>query len=234
MSYIIFSIIIICDVMINRGEYIATEPPGRITLGMVAPDFEAMTTHGKIQLSGYKGKWVILFSHPADFSPVCTTEFIAFSEKYNDFKERGVELIGLSVDSLYSHIAWVRNIEEKMGVHIPFPIIVDLDTKVSRLYGMIHPMVNEASAIRSLYIIDPNRTVKCIFYYPPGVGRNIDEVIRIIDALQLVEREKVATPANWKPGDPVLISPPHTQQGAEDRMQDEYECKDWYFCTRRL
>ena len=216
------------------GEQLAKAgTPGRITLGMIAPDFEAKTTHGKVKLSDYKGKWVMLFSHPGDFTPVCTTEFIALAEKHEEFRKRGVELLGLSVDSLPSHIAWVRDIEQNFGVHIPFPIIADLDTSVSRLYGMIHPNISHESPIRSLFILDPNRVVKMSFFYPAGVGRSLDEILRIIDALQVVDRERVATPANWKPGDPVLIGPPHTQAAAEDRMKEGYDCKDWYVCYKK-
>lgn len=217
------------------GQQMAgAEAPERITIGMIAPDFEAVTTHGRVKLSNYKGKWVLLFSHPGDFTPVCTTEFIEFSRKFEEFKRRNVELLGLSVDSLPSHISWVRNIEERWGVRVPFPIISDLDTKVSRLYGMIHPQISHISPIRSLFIIDPNRVVKSIIYYPTGVGRNIDEIIRMIDAIQLVDREKIDTPADWKPGDPVLVEPPHTQQAAEDRMREGYECDEWYLCKKRL
>jgi peroxiredoxin (alkyl hydroperoxide reductase subunit C) len=211
-----------------------TEAPGSITIGQIAPDFEAKTTHGKVKLSDYKGKWVILFSHPGDFTPVCTTEFIAFAKKFDEFQKRGVELIGLSVDSLPSHIAWVRDIEANFGVSIPFPIIADLDTTVCRLYGMIHPHISHISPIRSLFVIDPNRIVKMIFFYPTGVGRNLDEIIRIIDGLQLVAKERVDTPADWKPGDPVLVEPPHTQSGAVDRLKEGYDCKTWYLCYRKL
>ncbi len=216
------------------GEQLITgETPGKITLGMIAPDFEAKTTHGKVRLSDYKGKWVILFSHPGDFTPVCTTEFIAFAKKFPEFQKRGVELLGLSVDSLPSHIAWVRDIEANFGVRIPFPIIADLDTTVSRLYGMIHPHINHISPIRSLFVIDPNRVVKMIFFYPTGVGRNLDEIVRIIDGLQLVAKDKIDTPADWKPGDPVLISPPHTQASADDRLKEGYDCKTWYVCFKK-
>lgn len=209
---------------------------GRIMLGMLAPDFEAVTTQGKIKLSDFKGKWVILFSHPSDFTPVCTTEFITFASIYEEFTRRNVQLLGLSVDSLPSHIAWVRDIEERMGVHIPFPIIADLDTKVARLYGMIHPAVNHISPVRSAFLISPDGVVKMIIFYPPGVGRNTDELVRTIDALQLVEKEHVYTPANWKPGDPVLVSAPHTQQGAEKRSKDHegLDCQEWYLCKKQL
>ncbi len=211
-----------------------SEAPEKITLGMLAPDFEAKTTHGKVKLSDYKGKWVILFSHPGDFTPVCTTEFIAFAQRAEAFRRRGVELIGLSVDSLPSHIAWVRDIEASFGVRVPFPIIADLDTTVARLYGMIHPHVSHISPIRSLFVIDPNRVVRMIFFYPTGVGRNLDEIVRIVDALQVVARERVDTPADWKPGDPVLVEPPHTQSAAEDRLKQGYECKTWYLCYKKV
>lgn len=222
--------------MITGEQMANTEAPERITLGMLAPDFEAITTHGKIKLSQFKGKWVVLFSHPGDFTPVCTTEFMAFAQKYDEFAKRNVQLIGLSVDSLPSHIAWVLNIKERMGVHIPFPIIADLDTAVSRSYGMIHPPISHISPIRSLFIIDPNRVVKMIFFYPTGVGRNTDEILRTIDALQLVEKEKVATPANWQPGGPVLVPYPHTQKEADERVKnhDGLDCKEWYLCEKRI
>jgi peroxiredoxin (alkyl hydroperoxide reductase subunit C) len=217
------------------GEQLArSEAPEKITLGMLAPDFEATTTQGKVKLSDYKGKWVVLFSHPGDFTPVCTTEFIAFARKYDEFRKRGVELLGLSVDGLASHIAWVRDIETKFGVKIPFPIIADLDTHVCHLYGMIHPQISHVMPVRSLFIIDPNRVVKMIFFYPTGVGRNLDEIVRIVDGLQLVAKDKIDTPADWRPGDPVLVSPPHTQSSAEDRLKEGYDCKTWYLCYKKL
>jgi len=208
--------------------------PERITLGMQAPDFEAQTTHGPIKLSGFKGKWVILFSHPGDFTPVCTTEFAMFAKLHGEFAKRNVQLLGLSVDSLPSHIAWVRDIEQGLGVRIPFPIIADLDTTVARLYGMIHPPISHISPVRSVFIIDPNRVVKMIIFYPPGVGRNIHELIRTMDALQIVEKYKVDTPANWEPGGPVLVEPPHTQDAAEGRLRDGYDCKAWYLCYKKV
>jgi peroxiredoxin (alkyl hydroperoxide reductase subunit C) len=219
--------------MMTGEQLITGETPGKITLGMIAPDFEAKTTHGKVKLSDYKGKWVILFSHPGDFTPVCTTEFIAFAKKFPEFQKRGVELLGLSVDSLPSHIAWVRDIEANFGILIPFPIIADLDTTISRLYGMIHPHISHISPVRSLFVIDPNRVVKMIFFYPTGVGRNLDEVLRIVDGLQLVAKDKIDTPADWKPGDPVLINPPHTQASADDRLKEGYDCKTWYVCYKK-
>jgi peroxiredoxin (alkyl hydroperoxide reductase subunit C) len=222
--------------MMGTDQSASYRPPGPVSLGMLAPDFEAKTTHGKVKLSDYKGKWVILFSHPGDFTPVCTTEFIAFAKKHDEFVKRNVQLLGLTVDSLPSHIAWVRSIEEHMGVHIPFPTIADLDTRISRMYGMIHPDMSDEAPIRSLFIIDPNRIVRMIFFYPAGVGRSSDEILRIMDALQLTTREKVATPADWKPGDPVLVSSPHTQQDAEarEKSHEGLECKEWYLCTKKL
>jgi peroxiredoxin (alkyl hydroperoxide reductase subunit C) len=208
--------------------------PAMPMLGMPAPDFEANSTWGKIKLSDYKGKWVVLFSHPADFTPVCTTEFIGFSERGQEFEKRNVKIIGLSIDSIYSHIAWVRNIEEKMGIKVPFPIIADLDMKVAKLYGMIHPAMNDTAAVRSVFFIDPNRILRAMVYYPMSTGRNMDEILRIIDSLQLVDREKIATPANWKPGDMVIVPPPNTQQAAEARIKEGYECKDWYFCKKKV
>lgn len=205
-------------------------------LGELAPDFEAETTHGKIKLSEFnKGHWVILFSHPADFTPVCSTEFKAFAEKQDEFDRRGVKLIGLSIDSVYSHIAWVRDLEKHFNLKIKFPIISDIPMDVARLYGMIHPAVSEVHAVRSIFIINPNGILKTIIYYPSSVGRNIDEIIRTIDALQVVDKEKVATPANWKPGDKVIIPSPKTTQEAESNEHTEHEeCVSWYLCKKNI
>ncbi len=203
-------------------------------LGMPVPDFEAVTTQGKIKLSQYKGKWVVLFSHPSDFTPVCTTEFMAFADRYDDFKKRNVDLIGLSIDSIYSHIAWLRNIEEKMGVHIPFPVIADLDMRVAKAFNMVHPSMSETSAVRAVLFIDPDMVLRAMIYYPMSTGRNMDEIIRVIDSLQLVDREKIATPANWKPGEPVIVPPPNTQEAAEKRLKEGYDYKEWYLCKKAL
>jgi len=209
-----------------------------LSLGEVVPDFEAVTTHGKIRLSDFKGKWVILFSHPADFTPVCTTEFVAFAQIYPELAKRNVQLIGLSIDSVYSHIAWVRTIKEKFGVTIPFPIIADLDMKVANLFGMIHPKQSTTAAVRCVFVIDPEMKLRAMIYYPLNVGRNMDEILRLIDALQTADKYKVALPANWRPGDPVIVPPPTTQEDAEKRMQEAaqqgYECIDWFLCKKRL
>ncbi|MCD1295759.1 peroxiredoxin [Methanocella sp. CWC-04] len=208
--------------------------PKPLILGEPAPEFEANTTHGRVKLSQFKGKWVLLFSHPADFTPVCTTEFMAFAKLFDEFAKRNVQVIGLSIDSVYSHIAWVRNIEEKMGVHIPFPVIADLDMKVAKAYNMVHPGLSDTSAVRSVFFIDPNGMLRAMVYYPMSTGRNMDELLRVIDSLQLVDKEKIATPANWKPGDPVIVPPPATQEAADKRLKEGYDCKDWYFCKKKV
>ena len=200
------------------------EQPARLELNGPAPDFEANTTHGPIKLSEWqKGRWVILFSHPADFTPVCTTEFVEFAKRTPEFERRNVALIGNSVDSVYSHIAWVRNIEEKLGVKIPFPVIADLDQKVSRLYGMIHEPSSVTAPVRCVFFIDPKRTLRAMIYYPLNVGRNFDEILRVTDALQTVDANAVACPANWKPGDDVTVSGPYGEFFARDRAQFETE-----------
>ncbi len=208
----------------------------RIELNGPAPDFEANTTHGAIRLSEWqKGKWVLLFSHPADFTPVCTTEFVEFARRYDDFQKRGVALLGNSVDSVYSHIAWVRNIEEKFGVKIQFPVIADLDQKVSRLYGMIHEPSSLTATVRCVYFIDPKRVVRAMIYYPLNVGRNFDEIMRVLDALQTVDTNAVACPANWKPGEDVIVPAPVTYEGAVERSASkQFRVTDWYFAKRTL
>jgi len=205
-----------------------------LRLGETVPDFEALTTHGKIKLSDFKGKWVILFSHPADFTPVCTTEFVAFAEINNELAQRNVQLIGLSIDSVYSHIAWVRRIKEKLGVTIPFPVIADLDMKVASLFGMIHPKESATAAVRCVFVIDPEMKLRAMIHYPLNVGRNMQEILRLIDALQTADKHKVALPANWRPGDSVIVPPPATQEAAEKRLQEGYECIDWFLCKKKL
>ncbi len=203
-------------------------------LGEPAPPFEAVTTHGVLKLADFKGSWLILFSHPADFTPVCTTEFMAFAEIYPELKTRSAELLGLSVDSVSSHIAWVRNIEEKTGTKIPFPVIADLSKEVSLAYGMIHPGQSKTETVRCVFIIDPNQIIRTILYYPLTTGRNMAEILRIVDALQTTDKNAVATPANWKPGDMVVVPPPKTQEAAEERIKQGYECVDWYLCKKKL
>lgn len=208
--------------------------PAMPRLGAPAPSFEAETTQGVIRLEDFRGSWLILFSHPADFTPVCTTEFVGFAQIAPQLRERNVELMGLSVDSTYSHIAWVRNIEEKFGVEIPFPVIADLNKEVAILYGMIMPGESTTETSRCVFIIDPEGILRAMIYYPLTTGRNIDEIQRVIDALQTSDEHDVATPANWRPGDKVIVPPPKTTEDAEERLAAGYECKDWYFCMKDL
>ncbi len=211
-----------------------TQARPMLHLGETAPDFEAVTTHGPIKLSDYKGEWVILFSHPADFTPVCTTEFMGFARMFPELEKRGVKLIGLSVDSVHSHIAWVRNIEEKMGVSIPFPVIADLNMNVGTLYGMIHPGQSATAAVRCVFVIDPDQILRAMIYYPLSTGRNMDEILRLVDALQAADKYGIATPADWRPGDQAIVPPPATTEEAEKRLNEGYDCKDWYFCKRTI
>jgi len=199
-----------------------------------APEFNARTTHGDRSLKDYEGKWLILFSHPADFTPVCTTEFMAFAKRANDFKDINTELLGLSIDSHHSHLAWVRNIKQNFNVDIPFPIIADLDMKVAKSYGMIHPGAADTSAVRATFIIDPKGVLRAMVYYPMSNGRSIDEFIRLVNALQTSDEFGVATPENWQPGEKVIVPPPATVEEVDARMNEGYECVDWYFCKKSL
>lgn len=199
-----------------------------------APDFESETTHGVKKLSDYQGKWLVLFSHPADFTPVCTTEFMAFANHHSDFAALNCELLGLSIDSLFSHVSWVRNIEEKFGVAIPFPIIEDLSMRVAQTYGMIHPGASNTSAVRTTFIIDDKGILRAMLYYPMTNGRSIQEILRMVKALQTSDAHGVATPAEWQPGEKVIVPPPRTAEAAKARMSEGYECVDWYFCKKDL
>ena len=204
-------------------------------IGDLAPDFDDETTHGQLKLSDLKGKWVVLFSHPADFTPVCTTEFIGFAERSKDFEARNVQLVGNSVDSVFSHLAWVHAIKEKQGVDINFPIIADLEMIVAKSYGMIHPVSNGTAAVRAVFVIDDKGIIRATVYYPMNVGRSIDEIIRLVDALQLSDRENVSCPANWMPGDDVVVGAPRTQAALDERLKDtKLDIKDWYLATRKL
>lgn len=204
-------------------------------IGSPAPQFEIMTTHGTLKLEDFKGSWLIMFSHPADFTPVCTTEFLAFADIHPQLRNMNCELMGLSIDSVYSHIAWVRNIEEKFGKKITFPVIADLNKEVANLYGMIMPGESKTETSRCVFVIDDKQIIRAIIYYPLTTGRNMDEILRLIQALQTTDKHKVATPANWRPGDKVIIPPPSTQEMAELRINDKtLECTDWYFCKKDL
>ena len=216
--------------MENSNETQITFP----RLNETAPAFKAVTTHGVKTNEDYKGKWLVLFSHPADFTPVCTTEFIAFAKRAEEFKSLNTELLGLSIDSHYSHLAWTRNIKEKFDIEIPFPIIADLDMKVAKSYGMIHPGAADTSAVRATFIIDDKGILRAMVYYPMSNGRSIDEFVRLVKAMQTSDAHGIATPENWQPGDKVIVPPPATAEAAEVRMKEGHECTDWYFCKKEL
>jgi peroxiredoxin (alkyl hydroperoxide reductase subunit C) len=199
-----------------------------------APNFDSKTTFGPKKLSDYKGKWLVLFSHPADFTPVCTTEFMAFAKAYPEFRKLNCELLGLSIDSNYAHIAWARAIKEKFGIEIPFPIIEDLSMRVANAYGMIQPGASDTSAVRATFIIDDKGVLRAMVYYPMSNGRSIPEFLRLVAALQTSDKHGVATPEGWQPGDKVIVPPPQTQQAADTRGSEGYECSDWYFCKKSL
>ncbi len=204
------------------------------SLGEPAPEFEALTTHGPLKLSDLRGKWVILFSHPADFTPVCTTEFMAFMEIEEELRQMNVQLLGLSIDSVHSHLAWVKNVQEKMGVDITFPIIADLDMNVAKRYGMLHPGQSSTATCRTVFFIDDRGILRTMLYYPLSLGRNMQEILRIVRGLQTADEYNVATPANWQPGDKVVVPAPKTQKEMEKRLQEGYECKDWYLCFKKV
>jgi peroxiredoxin (alkyl hydroperoxide reductase subunit C) len=200
-----------------------------------APDFSAVTTHGPKKLGDYRGRWLVMFSHPADFTPVCTTEFMAFAKASRDFLAQDCDLLGLSIDSNFAHLAWVRNIKEKFGVEIPFPIIEDLSMKVARAYGMVHPGASDTAAVRAVFVIDPKSVLRAMIYYPMSNGRSVAEVLRLVTALRTTDTHGVATPEGWTPGEKVMVPPPKTVADAEARAKNpEYEYTDWYFCKKKL
>lgn len=211
-------------------------------IGDKAPAFEAVTTQGTITFpDDYQGKWVILFSHPADFTPVCTTEFMTFASMLEEFRALNTELIGLSVDSLYSHIAWLRKIQElewngMNHVDVTFPLIEDIRMEVAHKYGMIQPGASTTQAVRAVFFIDPEGVIRTILYYPLTTGRNFAEIKRIIIALQKADAEGVATPANWQPGDDVIVSTAGSCGVAKERMENQTEdqyCLDWFMCFKK-
>ena len=207
------------------------------TINSPAPDFTATSTHGPLTLSEVtkKGKWVVLFSHPADFTPVCTTELVRFAQLAPEFEKRGVQLIGLSIDSVYSHLEWVNQIEKNFGTKVPYPLIADLDTKVAQAYGMIHAGASATATVRAVFVIDPNQTIRAMIYYPLTTGRSIDEVLRLVDGLQTNAKHAVATPESWKPGDKVIVPPPVTYDALKQREADEsVERTAWWFSKKTV
>lgn len=205
-------------------------------IGEVAPDFVAETTQGVIKFSEWQGgKWVVLFSHPADFTPVCTTELAEFARRSDEFARRDAKLIGLSIDSIHSHMAWLQNIKERLGVEIPYPLIADIDMKVAHKFGMLHPEASSTATVRAVFFINPDRKVQALVYYPLTNGRNIDEVIRLLDSLQTSAKHSVATPANWRPGDKVIIPPPRNVEALQQRMaRTDMEHVDFYLGFKQL
>ena len=215
------------------GEALMTSNMPRI--GDKAPDFTAQTTHGEITFSKWQGDdWVILFSHPADFTPVCSTELTEFGKRFEEFKDRKTKLIGLSIDSVHSHLAWTQNLHKIMGVKLPYPLIADLSTEVAQKYGMLHPGASSTMTVRALFLIDPKKILRAIIYYPLNIGRNVDEVVRLLDALQTADKHGVACPANWKPGDKVIVPPPKSEEEVEERLKGDYERLDFYLCKKKI
>jgi len=212
-------------------------------IGDNAPEFKAVTTQGNINFpADYKGSWVILFSHPADFTPVCTSEFMTFATLESKFAEVSCKLVGLSVDGLYSHIAWLRTIKEKIeykgmkDVEVKFPLIEDITMEVAKKYGMLQPGESNTKAVRAVFVIDPAGKIRAIIYYPLSLGRNFDELYRVVVALQTADKFSIATPADWRPGDDVIIPTAGSCGVAKERMEskDEMHCYDWFFCTKKL
>jgi peroxiredoxin (alkyl hydroperoxide reductase subunit C) len=213
-------------------------------IGDPAPKFKAVTTQGDINFpEDYKGEWVILFSHPADFTPVCTSEFMTFAAMEEQFEQANCKLVGLSVDGLYSHIAWLRTIKEKIeykgmkDIEVKFPLIEDITMEVAKKYGMIQPEEDTTKAVRAVFFIDPNGIIRTIIYYPLSLGRNFDELYRVLIALQTADEFGIATPADWRPGDDVIVPPAGSCGTAKDRMEGaegEMKCYDWFFCTQPI
>ncbi|GET24325.1 peroxiredoxin [Prolixibacter sp. NT017] len=204
-------------------------------IGDKAPDFKATTTYGDLVFSEYnKGSWVILFSHPADFTPVCTTEMSGFATRHKEFKDMNCKLIGLSIDSIHAHVAWVNNVKKNTGVLFDFPIIADLDMHVAMKYGMIMPGEATTAAVRAVFIIDPNGIIRLIMYYPLNVGRNMDEIVRALKALQTADKHKVALPLNWQPGEKVIVPPPTSVDAMEEREKSDYEMVDFYLAKKNI
>jgi len=224
-------------------EHVENQPVSMPRIGDKAPEFKAVTTQGDINFpADYKGEWVILFSHPADFTPVCTSEFMTFASMQKKFEEVNTRLVGLSVDGLYSHIAWLRTIKEKIeykgmkDVEVTFPLIEDISMDVAKKYGMI--MANEATtkAVRAVFFVDPEGIIRAIIYYPLSLGRNFDELYRVAVALQAADEFKIATPADWRPGDDVIVPPAGSCGSAKERMdgKEDMKCYDWFFCTKPI
>lgn len=228
------------ETLIETKEQITPMP----RIGDKAPKFKAVTTQGDINFpADYKGKWVVFFSHPADFTPVCTSEFMTFAKLEDKFAKANCKLVGLSIDGLYSHIAWLRTIKEKIkfrdmeNMEVKFPLIEDISMEVAKKYGMIQPGESKTQAVRAVFFIDPDAIIRAIIYYPLSLGRNFDEIYRALIAMKTADKFSVATPADWQPGEDVIVPPAGSCGTANDRVEaknDEMECTDWFFCTKKL
>jgi len=245
MKMKIISIVLLLTLTMTYVSAQETNPVVRIPLiGEMAPAFKADTTQGPINFpDDCKGKWVILFSHPADFTPVCTTEFMTFATMMPEFEALNCKLIGLSIDSMYSHIAWLRTIKEKLeykgmkNVEVTFPLIQDIKMEVAKKYGMLQPTADDTKAVRAVFFIDPTSKIRALIYYPLSNGRNFQEIKRLLIAMQTSDANKIATPADWQPGDDVIVPPPGSCGTAKDRMaqaEEGMKCYDWFFCTKKL
>lgn len=211
----------------------AAAPMPRI--GEKAPDFTANTTHGQLKFSEYAaGSWVILFSHPADFTPVCTTELTEFARETDYFTSQQTKLMGISIDSIHSHIAWIDNVRRNMGVTMTFPLVADISMDVSRKYGMLHPGESATETVRTVFFIDPNGTIRLVMYYPLNVGRNMDEIKRVLTALQTADTNKCSLPVNWRQGDDVIMPPPKTLADLQTRDAITEKKTDFYLIKRSL
>ena len=216
-------------------ETTTTTTTGIPRIGDKAPNFTAATTQGEIDFHRWAGdKWVLLFSHPADFTPVCSTELGEFARRQAEFDELGTRLIGISIDSVHSHLAWRENLAEKMGVTIGYPLIADHNGAVAQKFGMLHPGESATVTVRAVFFIDPKKTIRAIIYYPLNIGRNIDEVKRTLQALQTADGNGVACPVNWKPGEKVIVPPPKTEKEVAERKGAGHEMVDFYLCKKSL
>lgn len=213
-------------------------------IGEKAPEFQANTTQGPINFpSDFSGKWKILFSHPADFTPVCTSEFMTFGKMAEDFEKLNCQLVGVSIDGLHSHIAWLRTIKEKIdwkglkNIEIKFPLVDDISMTVAKKYGMIQPGESTTAAVRAVFFIDPEDKIRTIIYYPLSLGRNFEEIKRVLIGLQTVDNFQVALPADWQPGDEVIVPPAGSCGLAKERTEGadkDLHCYDWFFCTKKI
>lgn len=222
--------------MTNPTTEVKPGSTGIPRIGDLAPDFKAPTTIGEITFSDWqKGSWVVLFSHPADFTPVCSTELTEFARREGDFARKNTKLIGLSIDSIHSHLAWRENLKEILDIEIGYPLIADISMDVARKFGMLHDNVSATATVRAVFVIDPKRVVRALVYYPMSVGRNVDEILRLVEALQTTDAHSCATPVNWKPGEKVVVPPPKTVSDVQERAtHKEYERYDFYLNKRSL